>query len=108
MRFTDWYCDKAQDFIAARTGLDRRPLAIHEVPANSEALFGAVPFVRATPAGGAEPRAALSYALEGAAAEPTADVHVSRVPWKTSGARAFIPIRSPSASATIRPRPMAR
>ena len=75
MRFTDWYCDKAQDFVAARTGLDRRPLAIHEVPVNSGAVFGTAPFLGATPAGSAAPHATLSYALEGAASEQTADVH---------------------------------
>ena len=28
LRFTDWYCDKALDFIARRTGVDRRPIAV--------------------------------------------------------------------------------
>ncbi|MDF2997121.1 MAG: antA 2 [Xanthobacteraceae bacterium] len=31
LRFIDWYCDKAMDFIAARTGVDGRPIALREV-----------------------------------------------------------------------------
>lgn len=28
LRFVDWYCDKARSFIAARTGVDPRPIAV--------------------------------------------------------------------------------
>lgn len=27
-RFADWYCDKAMDYIAARTGVDARPIEL--------------------------------------------------------------------------------
>ncbi|MCB8836447.1 aromatic ring-hydroxylating dioxygenase subunit alpha [Aurantimonas sp. VKM B-3413] len=49
MRFTDWYCDKAQDFIAARTGLDLRPRAINEVPSLAETFSNVIPFVSDSP-----------------------------------------------------------
>lgn len=31
LRFIDWYCDKALDFVAARTGVDGRPIALRGI-----------------------------------------------------------------------------
>ena len=40
-RYTDWYCDRALDFIAKKTGVDRRPIAVREAaaPALEAAAF---------------------------------------------------------------------
>ena len=56
LRFMNWYCDAARDFIAARTGDDRRPIAL-----------------RATQAGEAHGFAALASTLPAAAGEPEAE-----------------------------------
>ncbi|MBS7542747.1 aromatic ring-hydroxylating oxygenase subunit alpha [Ancylobacter oerskovii] len=37
LRFIDWYCDKALDHIAARTGVDGRPIALREALAGAGA-----------------------------------------------------------------------
>lgn len=43
LRFTDWYCDKALDFVAARTGVDRRPIALGEAGETELPAFAAIP-----------------------------------------------------------------
>ncbi|MBO0902739.1 aromatic ring-hydroxylating oxygenase subunit alpha [Jiella sonneratiae] len=64
VRFIDWYCEKAQDFIAARTGIDRRPQAMNAVPA---APIASGPATEAF-----APAAAIASAGQDTAAEPTA------------------------------------
>ncbi|MCE7026815.1 aromatic ring-hydroxylating oxygenase subunit alpha [Jiella avicenniae] len=68
-RFVDWYCDKAQDFIAARTGIDRRPMSISAVPASADGAHVTAPGLAATPG----LAMTLAFAGEAAAAEPWPD-----------------------------------
>ncbi len=59
-RFVDWYCDKAQDFIASRTGIDRRPASINAVPVSEEIAYVTSPGLAA-----ATPGLAMSPAFAG-------------------------------------------
>ena len=48
-RFTDWYCDKARAFIGARTGVDSRPITVHEASSEPAANRGPIPRRAASP-----------------------------------------------------------
>lgn len=54
--FTDWYCDKAMDYIAARTGVDGRPIELRGVLSGAAEAEAAPAFVaeRAESAAGHE------------------------------------------------------
>ena len=56
-RFTDWYCDKARSFIAMRTGIDTRLIALPEDAADAAVASGPLPPARVPVAAaqGAEP-----------------------------------------------------
>ena len=65
IRFVDWYCDRAEEFIAARTGtvtgIDRRPQALDVLPAAIGTAVSPAPGLAAVPS---EIGLALAFAAD--------------------------------------------